>query len=523
MKSGIIRIASNYTRLLATLLMGLFVVPLVIGWLGDEAFGIISLLGASVGLAAVFRELTHKSMIRELGAAYHSNDPQAFLETYNSAYILSTAVAGLTLLAFGILLLIFPRLNISDELRKPAMIFLLAQASHAILIVLFSPAFNMYMVQHRFISYNSWYILLRGANFLAAVTLIKIFHLPGQPTSLATYGLLWAGLDNIFLILAVGLLMLGDKRLFIRKQHMHRKALSNILGTFGWNTGVQLSMASIERLPPFILNLMIGPIANTIWGVVYRLTSYVRMVTIGVQFGADSVSAKLSASNDEHATRRVRNYMSNQTRLNALVALPAGLIMFILARPLLDAWIGHKVEDPQAILAPAALMTRILAVAIVTRAVSEGWVTVLYGAGFVSRYAPVIFAGGILAPLLGILAIWVLPEHLKVQGPALGFAFVVSSVYLLALPVVGSKCVEQSYFHMLAPMKRPLLAATLAAPALFLSQIFHNPSPIYQLLIPTIAFGMVYGLLAFTIVLTSRERHRLFALIPMNPVKSPST
>lgn len=521
MNAGLIRIASNYTRLLATLTLGLVVVPYLIGWLGDGAFGIISLLGSSVGLAALFRDLTHRSMIRELGAAYHSGDEDLFLRTYNSSFLISATVAGASLLSFGVLLALFPKLDIPDTLRGPAMGFLLWQASHAVLIVLLSPAFNMYLVQHRFVSFNAWYISIRAANLTAAVLLGTLFNVPGDPSPLALYGFVWAALDNLLLLAAVGILMLRDPRLRIRPRYMGRSAVRSILGTFGWNSGVQVAMALIEKAPPFILNVMVGPIANTIWGIVYRLTSYVRMATVGVQFGADSVSAKLSSGEDtELAARRVRGFMTTQTRLNALVALPVGLIMIALAGPLLDAWIGHKVENPAAVMGPATLMVRILAVAIVTRAVSEGWVTVLYGAGYVSRYAPVIFVGGVLAPVLGVVLTMVLPEDLRVQGPALAFMLVMSSVYLLALPVVGARCIGDSYFRMLAPVLRPMLVAAVAAPALWLGVWFPDTLGtgfFGQTVIPAGLFGALYAPLAFTLVLTGQERRRVLNIARRRP------
>lgn len=523
MKAGITRIASNYTRLLATLALGLAVVPLLIGWLGDDAFGIISLLGASVGLAGLFRDLTHRSMIRELGAAYHSNNPREFLAVYNSSFLISGIVAVLTILSFGVLLALFPFLKIPADLRGPATGFLLWQASHAVLIVFLSPAFNMYLVKHRFVSYNAWYICIRGANLLAAVVLCNLLHIPGDPSPLTLYGFVWATLDNLFLLVAVGLIMLKDRRLVIRPRYISREAVRSIRATFGWNTGVQVAMAGIERAPPFILNIMVGPIANAIWGIVYRLTSYVRMATIGVQFGADSVSAKLSSGADaEVAARRVREFMTTQTRLNAFVALPVGLAMIALAEPLLQAWVGHKVQNPAAIMGPATLMVRILAVAIITRAVSEGWVTVLYGAGYVSRYAWVIFAGGVLAPVLGIILTFALPADLKVQGPALGFMIVVSTVYMFALPVVGARCIGESYLRMLTPMLRPLLIAAIAAPALWLGAWVpgtFGTGFIGQVVIPGGVFGMVYGPLAFAIVLTPQERRRLLKLGRGSPAK----
>lgn len=526
LKTGVVRIVSNYARLLSTLVLGLAVVPLLLWWLGDEAFGIISLLGASVGIAALFRDLTHRSMIRELGASYHSGDPQRFLTTYNSAFLLSAAVAALTAASFLVLLAIFPVFKISPELREPARWFLIWQGTHAVLIVVLSPVFNMYLVQHRFLFYNSWYVLLRAGNLIAAALLAFILGIPGEPQSLAVYGFAWAMLDNAILVAAVLVLLAKDRRLLIRPRHMHRAALRPLLGTFGWNTGVQLSMASIERLPAFILNIMIGPIANTIWGIVYRLTSYVRMATIGVQFGADSVSARMSAAGDAAAAERVRSFMATQTRLNATVALPVGLALFALAKPALDVWVGGRVENPDAILPPAILMTRILAVAIATRAVSEGWVVVLYGAGHVARYAPVIFAGGVLAPLLGIVLVWTLPEQHKVQGPALGFAIVVSSVYLLALPVVGARCVGQTYLQVLAPMSRPLLAATITAPVLWVGHLFPlqlGHGPIGQLLVPGATFGLLYGALAAAFVFSPRERERIKALVFRRGIARPSS
>ena len=517
MNSGLIRIASNYTRLLTTLALGLIVVPLLIGWLGDDAFGIISLLGSSVGVAALFRDLTHRSMIRELGAAYHSGDEKLFLATYNSSFLISGVVAVATVLSFGVLFLLFPYFNIPDPLRAPAMGFLLWQGSHAVLIVLLSPAFNMYLVKQRFASYNAWYICLRAGNLAAAVLLSYFLHVPGDPSPLALYGFVWATLDNLILVAAVAIIMLKDRRLVVRPRCIDRAALRSIRGTFGWNTGVQVAMAAIEKAPPFILNFMIGSvIANAIWGIAYRLTSYVRMATIGVQFGADSVSAKLSSGADaEVAARRVREFMSTQTRLNAFVALPVGLAMIALAGPLLQAWVGHKVQDPAAIMGPATLMVRILAVAIITRAVSEGWVTVLYGAGYVSRYAWVIFAGGVLAPVLGIVLTFVLPDNLRVQGPALGFMIVVSSVYMFALPVVGARCIGESALRMLAPVLRPLVVAAVATPALWLGVWFPatlGTGFLGQVVIPGGLFGVVYAPLAFAVVLTPQERKRLLRL-----------
>ena len=46
-KRGILRIVPNYVRLLATLALGLVLLPVVVSWLGLEAFGLISLVAST--------------------------------------------------------------------------------------------------------------------------------------------------------------------------------------------------------------------------------------------------------------------------------------------------------------------------------------------------------------------------------------------------------------------------------------------------------------------------------------------
>ena len=87
-RRGLVRILSNYTRLLITLALGLLVVPLTLNWLGDEAFGLITLLGANIGLAGIFRQIIQMSLIRELGQAYHADD-ETFRKGYSTICLIS--------------------------------------------------------------------------------------------------------------------------------------------------------------------------------------------------------------------------------------------------------------------------------------------------------------------------------------------------------------------------------------------------------------------------------------------------
>ncbi len=507
-RRGFVRIISNYARLLTTLVLGLVAVPILLRGLGVTGFGVVSLLGASVGLAGFFRELTNRSMVRELGAAYHDPGPLAFERAFNSACVLSLGVTAVTVCAFGVVVAIFPVLNIPEHLAGPAFWFLLAQGLTATVSVLLSPLFNMYIVKERFVAYNLLFTLQRASFAFAAILLILTVG-PGHPERfLLLFGVLWSGIDIALQVGACAVIVLGDRRLIPRRSLMSVESVRAIAGTFGWNTGVYASFGLHERVPPLILNLAFDAVANTVWGVAFRFVSYVRMATMGMQFGADMVSARLSIGDEEAARIAVRNLLRVQTRLNALIAMPVGLVMLVLTEPMLRLWVGGQLEGAGEVFDQVVLTTRILAIAVITRAVSEAWMTVLYGAGHVHRYAPIVLLGGILNPITALVLIAVLPEPARLYGPAIAFAGILSLVNMIALPVVGSRVLRISGWRVILPMWRPTAATAVAAPTLAGYWLIAWPNDLVALVAVTGALALVYAALTWGFVLNAAERAR---------------
>jgi len=451
-------------------------------------------------------------MVRELAAAWHRDQGEPFAQTYASAWVLAGLVAGISVVCFAGLIALIPVLDIPPELRAPAAWFVVAQSTHAVLIVVLAPAFNMYVVQERFLAYNVWYVGLRTANLISTIVLGYMIGIADVPTGLVLHGILWAAIANAVLIASVAMIMARDRRLVPRLRLATRSDLRGIMSTFGWNSVVQVSMALHERVPPIIINLAgFGLVGNAIWGFAYRFVAYVRMATSGVQFGVDAVSARISSATDkEEAARAVRDFVSVQTRLNACVALPVGLAMFVLARPLLELWVGTRVEDPERILRAATIMTQILAAGLTSRAVSEGWILILYGAGHVRRYAPLVLVGGILNPILAIVLLLAVPAPVRIYAPALSFTIIITIVNVLVLPVVGARCLEVRYTQMLGPLTRPVIATCLAAPVLLLAGAGGPDWSLLRLAGASVGFGALYAPLAATIVLTPAERRRVF-------------
>lgn len=541
LRAHALRIIANYARLGSTLSIGILVVPLMFRWLGDEAFGLVALLGANIGLAAIFRQIMELSLVREMGSAYYKG-PVAFRRTYAALHRVALACAGLTVLTFAATLLLLPYFQIPPKLLFATRVFIAAQCVQTVIMIVLSPVLNMFLVVERFVAYSVWFVSLRLMQLIAVVVLGYIIRIDDDATGLLWLGVMWAGLSILVYLAGVLDLSLRDPMLRPTARKPEPGAIREVMGTFSWNSGVQIAMNLHEQIPPLLLNLVLGPLANAAWGVGFRLVAYIRMATTGMQFGSDAVSARLSKDGGDEARGQLQRLVNIQTRLTCVVALPAGAAVFVYAFPILHLWVGGQVKNYDTVIPDALLMVRVLAAALAARAISDTWLIVLYGAGYVCAYAPLIIAGGILAPVAGLVLMKVLPEHLVVIGPAMSFTAVFVGLHLLGLPIIAARCLQLSPFGLLWSLRKPILATALAMAAAIgtlaafgqladlgfgqrPTQAFGNAIEPIPMVASIAVFGLSTAVFMLAVGLAPEDRDRLRRLVParLQPGKRTST
>ncbi len=529
-RKGVVRILSNYTRLALTLVLGLLIVPLTIRWLGDDAFGIISLLGANIGLAAIFRQIIQQSLTRELGAAYHQGD-ESFRAQYPAVCLISLLCAGLTVVAFGIVVSLLPYLQIPDELMTASVWFVVGQGLNTTAMTLLAPMLNMYLVTERFVGYNIWYIGVRATNIISVLILGYAIGISDPATGLLLHGILWSGLGILGFGIAAMYIYSKDHRLAIRIGGARREVIRDVMQTFSWNSGVQAAMNIHEQIPPLLMNIFFGPLANAAWGIGFRFVAYIRMLTTGVQFGSDAVSARLASNVDsEQSRRQLQRLINIQTKLTTMIALPAAAGVFLYSWPIFELWVGSTLEDYQGVMLPAVYLSRILTIALAARAISDTWLLILYGAGYVRAYAPWILAGGLFAPIASVVLMFIVPKPMSLYVPAAVFAFVLLTVHQLGLPIIVGRCLRLSPIKLFAGVIRPLLATVVAAACAMLLLHLNNhlgdlgltgeitKDRAAQMSAPIILasiglFGIVYAVACFIFVLSKNDRERIGKLM----------
>ncbi|MCH2149288.1 MAG: hypothetical protein MK095_07620, partial [Phycisphaerales bacterium] len=496
------------------MLFGLVLVPLQLYWVGTDGFGLLVALGASVGLAAMFQDVMRNSMVRELGVVWHAARDQDneqtrhhFQRVYASSFVLCACVTLLTATVFALLYFlidrsIWPFQTLDPVYRDAGRWILLAEGASVCLLVLLSPAYNMYVVTERFFESNLWFTLKR---FTYLASTLMLFFLLGREDvglNLKMYGVCAAGLAILILLFAVIRIMWIDPLLRPRLGMADRGAFMEVVGTFRWNSAVVTAMNLHERIGTYIMLGMFGLWGSMIFGLALRLVSYVRMATLGMSFGLDAVSARLTSNEETHSMQAVAKH---STRLHAYVAFPAAITVFLLAEPLLQVWIGRSTEDPHpatgfAVISAAGLLVQIMVFGLMSRAIADGWMKLLYGAGHIRKYAPLILAGGIANPILAFILIYALgrdPDNFMSTyswiGPAIGFGAALFIVHLLLLPLIAGPCFGTTWGGLMKMLGRPLLLAAIPAPIYLIVLLWDGPAPLELVLGSCITYAGFYG------------------------------
>jgi hypothetical protein len=504
-KRGLIRIVANYTRVVLAVVLALLVVRLLLAGIGNDGWALIALLGSTVGLASTAQQIVRASMIRELGAAYHSARPADFPATYNAAMAVAVATAALIAVVFTVLWFIVPVLRIPPHLIDAARWIVVARGAETVVVLVLAAPFNMYKVAERMVAYNGWLIMNRVCHVVAATGVLFLLRTDDPATGVTVYALCSSGLIVGTIVVASLLMVVIDRRTLPAPSAITRDALKSVLQIGGWNAAATTATLLHYRAGEIIMNLAFGLFGNLIFGLGYRLTDAVRRLAMGMTEGLDAVSARLSTTRSDDA---VRTLIHHSTRLHGLATFPAAVLVFFLAEPLLLAWVGNGVEDPGTAVPMTVMLVRVMTLGMIARAISEGWIRILYGAGHVTRYAPLIVLAGVANPLLAIVLLLVLPDPVRYTAVAWAYSGVLVTIHFGLVPLVGAKALHMRYGQMLVPLLRPLIIALACSPILVIAFLQTAQWDVLRMGLAVAGFGFLYLGLSWIFVVDRAERAR---------------
>lgn len=500
------RIGTNYARLGVSLVLGLALVPLLLGRLGPEAFGLIGLLGSTIGLAAVMQEIVRGAMVRELGQAFHDSR-EAFLAAYNTAILLCLAIGAGSLLLFAIVWAVIPLLEVPPDLLAAARWLVVARGLETAASIALAPPQRMYLVTERMALANLWALGDRVSRILAAIWIVTLAAKLAVPEALIIYAWLGSGLMIAIMVAAAAMMAVLEPTTVPRPACATRSAARSLLTIGGYNAAGHLATNLHLPVGQILLNLFLGLRFNAVFAIAITLAGYTRMTAMGVTAGVDAVAARLSARAGSGA---IAVLLRHSTRLHAVMALPVAAAVLTLAEPIMQVWLGSRLPGPGD-LQMAANLSRLVVLGMTARALGDGWTRILYGAGHIRRYTPVIIGAGVASPPIAALALILLPEPLRYTGPAVAFATTLLVAYLGILPRITANALGVQQSVVLAPLVRPALATAAILPILIGARLVIAHWGIFELAATGLVAAAAYAGLTWLIVVAPDERRRIGA------------
>ena len=492
------RVSTNYFKMIVTFALGIYLVRLLLEF-GSGVYAAVVLIGSSIGIAAILKEMVRGATIPELGISYHEKNGQSFPSTYASAVLLAGVAAVFSIVVLGGFYYFLEKFNVANELFRSTQILILTRMVTTFVSITVSPITNMLPITGRMATLNFWLATERIAEVGSALAVsLFLYDAPGDQQ------LYWFAVISMVAMSAVSIgaaiHAIGSNRQFIPDfRNVSGGRLAKVFHSIGWNGAAVVSVNLYIRFDIFAVNLLFGIGPTVIFGIASLLASYTRQVTMGLITGLDAVIAKKAAGKDENARLGVLSINAKIFQLQSLALFSAALVLFFHAEFLIHIWVAERLDDPITAIPQIALVFSFLMIGMIARGLSEGWMSVLAGSGKIKEYGLPIMIGAMLNPIFVIGAYYALPENQSFIAVAIIFMVLNIVFHTILLPVIAAKHLNSSIIELYKPGIFPLISALFCAGVLIIVHSYLDTEQL-RLVSTLLVVGAIMGGMFFKIL-----------------------
>lgn len=412
-----VNMSARYAAIIVELVIGLLLLPFNLAHLGKAAYG-LWMLTASVTTYFSVLEMGYGSGLLKFVAQYRARrDRDALNEVLSTTFVVFGLIG---LVTYGAMVLVALNVGrIFNVTPDQASIAALLVAIIGLQIALHFPFSVFGSVINGFQRYDinsavsiatsvvagavNVAVLLAGyglVELVAALTTVRI----------ASYVVYRATAYRVFPGLRIRL------SLFCRQRLREVSGFSIYMAVIDW--AHRLNFAS----DPIIIGIFLNSTAVAVWTVGQRLAQATQRFTNQLNRVLFPVVVDSDASGD---AARLRQILVQGTRFSLAMVVPVAISLVLLARPLIDRWVGPGFEE-------SVLVAQLLALTVLVRVGNAPANLLLKGAGAHRAVAFVNLAAGLVN--IGLSILLVRPYGLA--GVAVGtFAPVTASAALVLFPM----------------------------------------------------------------------------------------
>lgn len=465
------RILSNYARLLAGLLLGIWITRLLLDG-GEWLFSIYTLITVGMGISTLLTELLILVVVPFLGASVYNGqviEIQRFCEDIFAAFAISI---GFALLGAAMMILLgwfaFGSLGTPDRVSA-AWLFLVLRIVMMIVAVALTPAMAFFLVSGRQPEYNFFQFLVRLGEFLGIG--IPLWLLDGEyyaETNLLVQFGAWVALFTVITYVLASIYAFRFGPLFDGgKVRPDVTAIIAMLKRSGWSALHILSNFLYVRADVLVVAAFLGSSEILALGIAIRMMGYVQQTTNGLVAGLDATFANLGGrrkplkQDDCTSNKNEQKLLSLSTALQGGVVFQLSLLLYLLREEIVSFWVGDFFEDATntAVIQEISLLASLMIIGIGFRSLNFGWFSAMNGLGRAKHFTPWLLPGAIGNAI--VLVAWgsFAPETFSVMAVGWVFLGFQLATHGFIIPVVSARSLGCQVQTLITPLLVPFSIA----------------------------------------------------------------
>jgi O-antigen/teichoic acid export membrane protein len=235
-----------------------------------------------------------------------------------------------------------------------------------------------------------------------------------------------------------------------------------------------------DQMDKTIIGIALSPVSLTLYDIANKIHLGPRLA---LTLGSSALTPAASSLHASGNTDALRALMLRATRVTMAITLPIGFTAMVLAKPLIDVWVGSEFDD-------AAPVARLFIVYVLFTAIITAGSTMLTGMGIMNRL--VVF--GVISVLINLAVSIALVGPLGIKGVVVGTTI----GYLITFGPTLALILERFHLSLSRFLReglgRPFVLALGHASLLALATVVHPPDGAVQ----TLGYAAV-GLAAYAV------------------------
>lgn len=486
-------VGMNYVASATSVVASLFVTPVLLRYLGAEAFGVWVLAGGMTGYLELL-EFGFGAATTKLIAEDAGKRPQEVSGTLSTSFFVLSGFGLIALVAGGMLALGAPRwFRITGELHTETKI-VVALLALTIAASLPGDSFGGALAGHQ--RYD-----LRGLSntLLAVLTALASVAVVLSGGGLVELAVVTAVISIAMHPLRWTLLRRAAPDVRLSRDLVDRRRLRRVGRLSGWFLTGEVAGLLSYRIDLVVVGAALGVKAVAVYAIGAKLARLAGRALLDL---SSVFMPHASALSRDGEASRLGDLLVDGTRVAMGVALPLALVLSVLSASVVRAWVGTGYGEAAAVLV-------ILSVFVVTRALVDPLEAVAIGCGLVRPWALAMLGEATVNVVVSIALV----NAVGLRGPALGS--LVASALVLA-PALGLKVCRfmglgfsQLFRRAILPHALPGVLSTIV---LLVGRSLAASGRV-ELLWVAGAGLLVYALTYYFAGATPAERERLDALV----------